>query len=431
MTALPRLLAIAAALLLAGPSAVAERVRVELAPRVDMDAAGMALRRALNAFEANPTALSPSWTPVSIQPGAPLELGPGLFLLLPDPVPSPPVLSLLLPDGSVTTATLATGKESSLGSIRVLPTAMPRGARIEAMVRSTADATPLLAEDATARSSATKIRGTETGTSRFLEIEAPDTRTALFAQRFVESFNRGATAEEAARDARASASSLWRGAAASADPPRGSEYRDPVNMRLAADADAPLSAYVTLTMVRGDTGAIRELTNSWSYSNQAPWNTSPRVGVESGAGGTRVDIGGPGDAFQARIRALQAERRLSVDSQSSLLVPLNGSSNIRIQGARGILDARIGARPRGREHIELLIDQTGGDWGFLGAVASRVRVRDGGTVPIASNTSTRTESSSSGPPLVGGIPYLGPALGNSRRTEEHSSFALFATATLQ
>lgn len=429
MTAAARFLPIAAALLIAA-GASAERVRVELSPRADMDAAGTALRRALNAFEANPSALSASWTPVSIEPGVPVELAPGMFLLLPNPVPVPPTISLLLPDGSMTSATLATGTEAALGEVRVLPTSMTRGSRIEAMVRGT-DAAPLLSDEASARNSATTIRGTESGARRFFEIEAPDTRTAIFAQRFLESVNRGATPEEAARDARVAASALWRGAAAAADPPRGREYRDPVNMRLAPDADAPLSAYVTLTMVRGDTATIRELSNSWTYNNQDPWNTSPRVGAESGDGGTRVDIGGPGDAFQARIRTLEAQRRLSVDSQASLLVPLNDWSNIRIQGARGYLDARIGARPRGREHVELLIDQTGGEWGFLGSVASRVRVRDGGTVPIASNTSTRSVSSSSGPPLLGSIPYIGPALGNSRQTEESFSFALFATAALQ
>jgi hypothetical protein len=91
----------------------------------------------------------------------------------------------------------------------------------------------------------------------------------------------------------------------------------------------------------------------------------------------------------------------------------------------------VRARAVGRNQVEVSIDQQGGDWSFLGAVATTLRFRPGQTLTVAQSTTSRTSSSSSGTPILSQIPYAGPAFGSSSSSSQNSSYALYATVDVE
>ncbi len=78
-----------------------------------------------------------------------------------------------------------------------------------------------------------------------------------------------------------------------------------------------------------------------------------------------------------------------------------------------------------------MVDSQSGDWSSLGSVSTRVRVRDGATVPLARSATSITRESRSGPPIVGDIPFAGPLIGSSSRSSHQSDYALFATVVVE
>jgi hypothetical protein len=104
---------------------------------------------------------------------------------------------------------------------------------------------------------------------------------------------------------------------------------------------------------------------------------------------------------------------------------------LRISGPGGQASAYVHVRRAGRSAVELAFDHFSGDWSFVGSANSRLRVSDGRTVLVAKNTYSRTESHRSGPPIISGIPYIGPMLGSESSSREESCYALYATVVLE
>jgi hypothetical protein len=213
-------------------------------------------------------------------------------------------------------------------------------------------------------------------------------------------------------------------------------YSDPVNMRLPAEFESAgfHTAIVTLNLVRGSSDALRELSTSGSYDSAGRASPNPRVRARTeGSGATTVRVGERGDRFQGQLRALERSGSVRVESSTFLRVPLDGEGASSFafgdhnSGQSGVLRARR----LGSDMVELIVDSRSGDWSSLGSVSTRVRVRDGSTVPLARSATTITRESRSGPPLIGDIPYAGPLIGSSSRSSHQSDYALFATVVME
>lgn len=407
-----------------------------LRAHVDLDEAGFALRQAITAQElAARDPLPHAWTQVRLARGAQAPFGEGRFLLFMEDSPAGAARLLWVDDSGPRDAVLASGDEADFGGLRVLVASVPppAGRAPGVFVVRRSQPAPLLAEPPSGFASAARIFGDED--PRRLTIRADDPRLLAFAEAFLRELNAGHPPEEAAGRARQQEPPPSAFAPAPGEiavqAPGAPVHAQPSHMLPSQAAAMPSSAMVTLMLVRAEDWALRELSGSAAYDSAGTTPDRPRVGASGGPGGGEVRVGSPGDRFRARLRALEAQGSLQVESESWVRVPLGGGSSFAFFGPAGGVDGHIHARPAGRNAVDLMIDQRGGDWSFLGAVATRVRLSHGGTATLARHTSTRTETYRSGPPLVGGFPFVGPMLGQTRETRQGASYALFASVALE
>ena len=421
------------------PAAVApaERVQVSVRSASDLDRIGPQLRQAINAYEAAQAApsLPVSWTQVEIAPGQALDLGDGHLLMMQAQGWSEPELVLLTP-GETHRARLAgrTGPVE-LGPLEVTPVeAGYAGGGRSVLLRAKDGAgereplRKLLAERAVATN--VRIEGYESP-PRFA-ITARDERTLAFARRFVEEMRAGRTAEQAAErawEAHPPSAPAVRAMRGYQSPQRAGTPPYPGAPGYYAEDDFPHAAQVTLHLVRAESSALNQLLSEISYDSAGNRPENPRVQGRTGGRGADVQIGSPGDRFEARLRALERTGRLRVESESLAYVPLGGWTTMTMAGPSEALSARLGARQQG-QHIYLDVDQRSRGWEALGSVSTVVRLRDGQTLPLARNTYQRREEATSGPPIFSGVPYLGPLFGASQRSSLMSEYALFATVHL-
>ena len=430
------LVLLAALFFLLAQGAAAERRTVYLAQGVPLDDAGHALRRAVTAQEAaSASGIPQTWTSVSLAPGEQVAFGPSRFLLLMSDSPPGAVRLLWVDDNGPRDAVLAPGDEADFGEVRVLAASAPRSRLPARLMLRASQPAPLLLDRAPGAPSAVRIEG-DTNPHR-LDIETEDPRLMAFALEFLRGLNAALSPEEAARLAReAEPPAAGRivatrpGGASSPGYPGRGPYTDSTNM-FDGPEGMPTAALVTLTLVRAEDWALRELSGSVAYDSAGRAPESPRVGASGARGGGDVRVGSPGDRWRGRLRALEASGDCNVEGETFVRVPLGGSSFFSFIGPTGGVDGAVSARLAGRRQADLLIDQRSGDWSFLGAVSTRARVTDGGTVTLARSSSSRASSSRSGPPLVGGVPFIGPMIGETRETRQSSSYALFATVTME
>lgn len=422
-----RVLLLAVAFCLLTMSGFAERVRMELARGTSPDAAGQALRRAVTAYEAALAQPLPAdWTRVSLRANGSANFGQGAILVLRTGGSVAPGL-LFVDSAGPHNGTLSVGERQRLGSLEVIVLSAPRsGAGAELLVRSAGGVAPLLASDTSIPPGSTTAI-TVFDSPREVVVETPSPQIAAFSKEFLRQLNNGLSAEEAARRAR-EASPPAR--LAVSDPLR-TDYTDPRNFFDADDPDLPSAAAVTLHLVRGDSAALRELESSLSYDSAGRVPEEPRVRGGSGPRGGTVEVGSPGDRFRGRMRLYEASGKLQVESETLLRVPLGGRSLMTIMGPGGQMSAWMEARPRGRNAVDLAMDQEQGDWSFLGSVSTQVRVRDGQTITLAKNTYRRETSQRGNVPILGDIPWVGPIFTNERSTSESYSYALYATVEIQ
>lgn len=401
---------------------------VALPEGLDLDTAGQALRRALNAWEgASGRSGFPTWTRVTVARGTGLRLGEDTFFMLLDGARSESARVMFVgPDGPVN-ATVQKGRETAVGPLRVIYLfASISGETAEFLLKDGETAPAAFLSDRAANSS-TRIRGFENPPR--LVIESSQPRALLFSRDFVAELAKRKSAEAAAEHA-------WRlnpppTPAPGARGPEVRNYTDPTNILDDLENDQPFAVAVDLNLVRGDESLLAQILSEYDYNSTGRVPENPRVTASSGAEGGAVDIGSPGDRFRARLRALERTGRVHTDSSALVRVPLNGHASFTLNTAGTGLSARLYAQRSGRQHVILDIDNQTGDWGTVGSVTTRVRARDGQTLAIARNTMRRSTSASSGVPIVSSLPYVGVLFGNSQRTEEGHTYALFATVTIE
>ncbi len=430
-----RLLSILISILLFLPSNLTgETISIRLSGDMTKDSAGPLLRQALNSYETSmETVLTDRWTRLALNEGETIDLGNGHLLTLLEPQSTRPQILAIGPDGPERSS-LQSGQETDLGFISILLLNSRNAGRTAEFMMKSNNSTPPLMERKAGRSSQTEILGYDEPAR--LEVKSDSDEIREFSKIFIRNLNAGLTPEQAAITARAHVPppsgpvSVQSPLLRQQSPQQTRSYVDPTNIFENPGADGPMSAFITLYLVQGDSSAIQSLNSSFDYQSDGRNPDRTRVGASGGPGGGSLDIGRPGDRFSARIRALEASGSIQSRSETSLRVPLGGNGQISLSSPRGILYANMNVRPRGPQHVELLLNQTTGDWGFLGSVSTRVRVRDGGQVMLARNTYRRTTSASSGVPIISGIPWIGPVIGSSESTQQESTYALFATVSI-
>lgn len=401
---------------------------IALPDGVDLDTAGQSLRRALNAWEgaAGQSGFA-TWTRVTVARGAGLRLGHDTFFMLLEGAHSESARVMFVgPDGPVN-ATVFKGREAAVGPLRVIYLFASFSGDTAEFLLKDAETAPTAFLSDTPANSTTRIRGFEDPPR--LVVQSSNARALSFARDFVGELGKRKSAEEAAELA-------WR-----LNPPptpapavramQEQDYTDPTNILDDLENDQPFAVAVDLNLVRGDESLLAQILSEYDYNSAGRVPENPRVSASSDAEGGAVDIGSPGDRFRARLRALERTGRVHTDSSTLVRVPLNGYADFNLSMAGSGVSARLYAQRSGRQHVVLDIDNQSGDWGTVGSVTTRVRARDGQTLAIARNTMRRTTSSSSGVPIASDLPYIGVLFGNSRRTEEGSTYALFATVTIE
>ncbi|MCB2153283.1 hypothetical protein KQI84_00225 [bacterium] len=402
----------------------AEPVSVRLSPGVDLDEAGRSLRMAINAYEeALKSPLPDAWSRLSMRPDESLSFGKGLFLLAIRAGAQDATLMFIDEEGPHR-ADLASGNQVALGTIDVILVTTREDASIEILFRRH-DRVPPLQPTKPGEKSPTRISGVVSPPE--IIVQSPSPQTAAFAEAFLLEYNRTQDAMAAAEKAREAVPIAFE---ATPHELIDGGHGDPYESIQAYEDQQPLSALVTLHLVRGEASALKALSTKVTYRSDGSSPDDPSVRVSGGGRGLGVGVGNAGDRFRGRLRALESEGQVQSQSETFVRVPLGGESLLRLDGPSGYLEAWVSARPSGRG-VLLDLDQRSGNWSFLGGVSTSVRIRDGETVTLARNISTRTTSSSSGPPIVGGIPYVGPLLGSSSRTSRESSYALYATVELE
>lgn len=416
--------------LLALPLALmAGTVRVVIEKGVSLDDAGRDLRRALNAYEAAQTGGIPDgWTRLDLATGRSTKLGRDLFVVL---LTGGAEHRVMVVDAQGPhEATVVQGREASAGPLSfmlVKPADSYAGGTAAFLIRG-ADARPVL-EDKKNEGSLTKIEGEEEPEA--LVVTSPDPDALKFAERFLKEFNAGRPAEECARAARTAAPLKAISAVPGTDESAARrDYTDPTNFTLPENSEDPYSAVVTLRLVRGDTESIGELSTTMRYTNQGRVPKDPRVQARTGPDGGTVEYGSPGDRFRAKLEVLEKNGKIDTESQTILRVPLGGSSDFNLQGGGKLVEATISATRSGRDGVRLELDNRSGDWGVLGTVTTTARVRNGQTVLLARNTYSRQSESSSGVPILSGVPWVGPVFGSQSRSKQTQDYALFATVEL-
>jgi hypothetical protein len=430
------------ALLLPGiTGAQGHRASVKVPSGMDIDGLGMDARRALNAWElAAQSPLPSEWTMLSLAPGETVRVARDVFVLVVESNGDTPKLLVVGPEGPQDVV-LTRGEPVAVGPIEVLMTNhMPALHRTEVLVRGAGSASQLFADSAGTIVSSTRISAVDGQPARMI-VEGTDERSVMFVKAYLEERLRGQSREGAAVQARRDVPPRPDGAievggivgrATTLD----GLYRDPVNMRLPPDFDAAgyHTAIVTLNLVQGSSDALRELSTSGSYDSAGRASPNPRVRARTeGSGATTVRVGERGDRFQGQLRALERSGSVRVESSAFLRVPLDGlgASSFAFGDQQSGQSGALRARRVGSDMVELIVDSQSGDWSSIGAVSTRVRVRDGSTVPLARSATTITRESRSGPPLIGDIPYAGPLIGSSSRSSHQSDYALFATVVME
>lgn len=424
-------LLIALVMLLGAGSAPAAEARVRLASGIALDDAGRDLRRAITAYEtAQRRGLPEAWSLVQLERNRSLRFGDrGLFVLV-SVEDDEAMLIVSAGEEGASQAVLRRGLEGDAGPVQVIlvSTEKARG-RAQVLMRAK-EPGPLLVTGPPSWESRVRLTGFENPNE--MVIVAPDDRTVRFGRAFLEAYNMGASAEEAARAARENVPPVAEFARAGAAEAGGRAVRPVAEPEDDFDSDwIPQNARITLRSVRGEASALRELSGAVSYDSAGRSPDDVAVGGRAGEAGGTVSVGRPGDRFQAALRALERQGQARVESENFMRVPIGGSSHFSFSGPAGGVGGRFTVIPRGRERVEVLIDQSTGDWGHYGFVQTRAIFRDGQTLPLAQNLSERTTSSRSGAPIFSQIPYVGPLFGSSTETSVSSSYALYATVELE
>lgn len=416
---------------LAAPPAVAGPIAVSIPRRVDFDAAGASLRRALNAYEdARASALPQAWTRVQLVRGATATLTPRLLLRL-DSVDERAIRLMVVGDEGPLAGELSLGNELTLDPLRfLLLGTQPQSGVADVMMIAAVPAT-VLSDNAERGASPIAITGE--AAARRVMVSGGDAEAMAFAREFLNAVVAGNDAETAARRARDQHPPRSRAFALVAEPiaTAGALVEGPYDV--AAVAEASFAAGVTLTLVRGESSALRQLSTGWAYDSEGRSPESPRVGARSNRdGGATVTYGSPGDAFRARLDALESSGSVRVESSTYLYVPLDGGeAGFRISGTNAGASGYVSARPAGPDSVVLDIDTSNADRSSLGSISTRVRVRNGCTVRLGGSSTTITSSSSSNAPVIGSVPYIGPLSGRTQSSSYASDYALFATVQLQ
>lgn len=405
--------AIALVSALAAPAA-AEFITLRVPPSVGVDAAGMTLRQALNAYErAESEGLPQAWTLVVARKGELLDLGGDNRLLLTQTTSASAEI-LHLKGAESSTLVLPVGATTSSGDLTLVLAAVGRSdARLTARAR---DLSPAFSDVRPDGGSRVRV---ENPSGPTLRIESPESRDLRFSERFLREWFAGVPKDDALRSA-------W-----TAHPPQRTartvatatpSYVDPTNM-FSPEDDGLGDVTVSLSAVMADASAIGVLNSSISYRSDGARGDGA-VGGRMDGDGVDVRYGRPGDRFRATLSALEREGRVRSLSEATVRVPLGGEGSFNFDGANGPTDGYVSARGQGKR---IILDFSFG--AGAGQSNSRVAVQDGQTVLVTRYRSSRTETSSSGPPLVTGIPYVGPLIGNSSKASRETEWALYATVT--
>ncbi len=426
----PVWMAIVLALLAA--RAQASEVTVNFASIDEMDKAGKAVRQALNAWEyAAYNALPQRWSMVEVPRGQSFLISPNVQLLLPDSTNGVTEL-IVIDDNGPEKGPITEGLENQIGDLRVI---LIREDSTFAHLLVRSNTRPKVLRDTLDDiDSGIVLSGYENPPQLVI---SGDPVAVEYASWFLDYLTTGAPVFNAATTAwdhypppsffledRQTVSSVPQRSRPSTPGTRFFEEE-------IIDENEPFSAMVMLRLVRGEASALQSLSTGATYNSAGNNPNDPAYGVSAGAGGGTVKYGSTGDRFLAQLSALQHKGSLHVENETFISVPLGGSAAFRFDGPSGGVNGVLYARLVGKDTVELQMDQRSGDWSFLGGVFTRVRIKDGQTLPVAKSTTSRTTSSSSGPPLVGGIPIIGGALGSSSKSTSSSSYALFATVELQ
>ncbi|MDK2970770.1 MAG: Bacterial type and secretion system protein [Candidatus Sumerlaeota bacterium] len=425
-----RLILLAFLIAVAIRSSFAAEATVPLASGIAMDQAGADLRRALTAWEYASAHLPPQkWAVATLRENQSTTVCTDVFLLLQEADATGARLMVVEPAGPMQ-ATFLPGDERRMGPLFaiLLPRSVSRGGA-EFLVKA-AEPAPVLMEGGGAATSPSRIQGFDSPPA--LRVESTDGRAVSFAEAFLYHYNSGESAENAARlawEAVPPRSRLDTGTADLALPTRPEPIR--IDGYAVQEAEPASAALVTLRLVRGEAAALRSLSGSMAYDSAGTSPNDPRWRATTGAGGGTVSVGSPGDRFRGTLNAMERSGELNVENESFIRVQLGGRSSFRFDGPNGGVNGYVRARAVGRNQVEVTIDQEGGDWSFLGAVATTLRFRPGQTLTVAQSTTSRTSSSSSGTPILSQIPYAGPAFGSSSSSRQSSNYALYATVDVE
>jgi len=332
---------------------------------------------------------------------------------------------VLIGAGGTNEAILEQGREVAAGDYQViLLSEGGTGGRIEVMLRTTAT-TPA---PVSTLPSAVKISGNDKPRELIIISDVPN--ATEFAAKFLQEIASGQAPEAASARARTLFPPVRSGPAriAPVHTPNRS-YVDPANMFDEVD-DGPFGVLVTLHLVRADRETLNTLSNDIKFDSSGTFNRTPRVGAQTGGQGADVRVGSPGDMFRIRLKTLESSGKADTESSTMVNVAFGDSADFSLSSGGRNLNAELYAVRRGNR-AELQIRNRTGDWGLVGAVSTRIRLADGGTIMVARNTYTRSSSQQSGVPILGQLPYIGPAFGSQSKATESLDYALFATAEFQ
>lgn len=391
-----------------------------------MDRAGRDLRRAVTAWQlAGRSALSHEWQTLNLAEQETAQLDGGLRLLLVQRtrIEEKAALRLLLVDAATgaETADVAEGAAHDFAAVSVQAVKIGSGAeRALLLVRRRGEAA--LLTDAPASGGSPTITGTDA--TRILMVSSSDPAELEFCRRFLFHRNGGKTAEDAAREARREVPPPSRTVSVEDSRHR---PRDPWEE---AAAGAWHSATITIHSLLGEDAALKELESSWSYTNQRPMNPDPRVRIEGGGDGATVDIGSPGDAVQARIRAAEKTGRVRMEGQTLARVMAGERTRLYINRGGEQVALDVGATRAGNA-VLLDVDMADRGRGSGSSTSTRLRVRPGQTVTLSKFESSREESFRSGPPLLPDLPFIGGIFGNSRDASYSVQSAVYVTVEVE
>jgi hypothetical protein len=398
--------------------AFAEAITEQVPEAISQDVAGATLRRAFNRFEqAEAEGLPQSWTIVALDQGALFDVGGDHRLLLLKTNRSSATI-LCLTGSRSETVTLTPGPSEPVGELTL--TLIDAGFSEARLAVRAAELSPAFRDEPPAR--LTRVRIEAVG-PQSLTVTSDTTQHLLFAGQFLKQWRGGLVPEEALRDA-------WTNhppqrPSLLAARPAADRYTDRANI-LDPEDDSMGDVLVTLTSALVASSAMNQIMTSLEYRSDGYDNPNPPVSARGGDDGLDVTYGRPGDRFQATLHALEREGKIKSRSEAAVRIPMNGYGTFNYSSGSGYATGEVQARYRGKR-IALDFDFDSGDGANQGGQSSRIMLRDGQTALVSRFQSSREESFQSGPPLVTGIPWLGPFFGNSRNSSDKYDWALFAT----